>query len=64
MKAKYRHIFDRIVFRSRWTDKYTRGSDWTIIGIHQHWFGAGEYEYRFCFFGLEIHMWFIIKLGS
>lgn len=57
-KNKQKHSFDELHFKNRWRQpKYARSSDWTIFGIHKHWFSPYEYDVRFCFFGLECHVW-------
>jgi len=51
--------FDEIVLKNRWRQKkHHRNGTWTIVGIHKHWFGPHEFEYRLCFFGIECHLWF------
>lgn len=55
---RYKHSFDEVLFKCRWSEPfYHRHGDWTIIGIHKHFFSSLEYEYRFCFFGFEVHIW-------
>lgn len=55
MKRKWNHKFDTIYFKNRWKEHH-RG-DWTIIGLHRWYHSVTEYCYRFCFFGLECHIW-------
>ena len=58
MKRKYKHSFEKVVFRNRWSLlKYQRCGDWVIIGIQKWWFSPTEYEYRIGFFGFDCRIW-------
>ena len=58
MKGKYKYSFDQLAFRNRWKRKvWNRNDNWTIFGLHKHWFGHDQYSYQLCFFGFDIILW-------
>ena len=48
---------NHIVFYNRWRERYPN-DDWTIIGISKWWSSPESYCYKFCFFGIEVRIWF------
>lgn len=59
MEGNYRIRFDEIVFSNRWRrKKYSRDGTWVIFGVQKWWAGPRDFCYKFCFFGLELHLWF------
>lgn len=56
---KYRVNFDRLRLTNRWkTPRYSRLSNWTIIGISERWSDPENFCFKFCFFGLDLNVWF------
>lgn len=51
--------FERLFVKNRFKEKKSRkDGDRVIFGVQKWWSSPDEYCYKFCFFGLEIHVWF------
>lgn len=60
MRQHQKVKFERIMFDNRWARPvWNRSDNWTVIGIHIHWFSPKEFEYHLCFFGFRIRIWMI-----
>jgi hypothetical protein len=55
-----KHIrFDRIAVTNRWKrPKYSRNSDWVIVGVQEWWASHEDFCYKLCLFGIDFQFWF------
>ena len=62
MEGTYKHSFDRFYFTNKWLHKnrFNR-MDTTFIGITRWFCSPSNYAIKFCFFGLECHVWMTRK---
>jgi hypothetical protein len=62
---KYNNTLEKVVFTNRWKmdGNIKRWGDYTLLGICRFGFSPIEYEWRLCFFGLELRFW-MIKLEA
>lgn len=51
--------FNRIVLQNRWRQcRYSRNSDWVIIGVQRWYAGPEDFCYKIAFLGIELKIWF------
>lgn len=50
---KFKHKFKRVYFYSRYKFKYPP-ENYCILGIALHYYSIDMYEFRLCFFGIEL----------
>lgn len=52
------HKFDSLSFQNRWkTRRFSRNSEWLIVGAYKRWASVYKYAYIIGIGGLEMQIW-------